>query len=542
MESKSKKKSDNSNGFEIADLEELPTVPKTAEQLEREELNNAHIKSLQTQNSQNFPIDDIFGQKTPEEKLDVGTAPFSFLDEPNIKTPSSSELEQYSETDNLPIKKSDEVKKEFKNQEYFESDEIPTDANSENSESSPDNSFLSKVASLKKDILSENLDSIGLSVLYKIRSGSSGIDTLDSFTLPAIDFHKYLGLSHHIYGNVNFLNLSNGQIVSESLQRYGDMRSGGNVQSVSSIYEILLGYEYKTDKSIYGAEFGTIPKPSVATAKKNLWTLKYSTVIGNVSLDLAWATRSIKDSMLSRVGDSYSWFNTSGIDIVTTKDINESIVTGSGIRGSVTKTGVETGIKYSIGDQIFAGGLNYYYTVSGLNVLENKETSLALLYLRILDLPKTYTAMVGPIILYDNFNYNSNYFTVGADGVGNGGYFSPKNFILFGIYYDIAKIENESLFWKVKGNVGFVSFTNGPDLFDNTSSEGKVSSFGYEIKGFLGYKVDSSTEFLAGLGYQSSGTYNSLFFGLSAIYYFGDKRQVSVDDLIRSNTIGEMAK
>ena len=150
MESKSKKKSDNSNGFEIADLEELPTVPKTAEQLKREELNNAHIKSLQTQNSQNFSIEDIFGQKTPEEKLDVGTAPFSFLDDPNIKTPSSSELEQYSETDNLPIKKSDEVKKEFKNQEYFESDEIPTDTNSENSESSPDNSFLSKVASLKK--------------------------------------------------------------------------------------------------------------------------------------------------------------------------------------------------------------------------------------------------------------------------------------------------------------------------------------------------------------------------------------------------------
>ncbi len=484
MKSKSKKKSDN--GFEIASLDELPDVPKTEDQLNQDKLNSLKSDS-ETQ------------------------TPFDFLESDKEKSPQP-ESEQASSPDS----------------------EQPQDMNA-------------KLESLKKEISVEEEssipDSAGVGVLYTTRAGSPGIDTLDTFTIPSLDFHKYFGAENHLYVNANFLNMSNGKIDKDGLQRFGDKKSGGNIENVTSLSEGIIGYEYKTESSLINLEVGTASQPAIAK-QKTLWTAKVGKTIGNLSLEIASVNKTVKDSLVSSIGDSYKYVYVDPTikDNALTKDVNESIQTGTGIRGGVTKTGIETGVKYSAGDQIFAMNLNYYYDVSGLNVFPNKETAMAILYLKVLDLPKVYNAMVGPIILYDNFNYNSNYFTVGSEGIGNGGYFSPKNFILFGVYYDIAKKETESLFWKVKGNVGFVNFTGGADLYDSTSSESKISSFGYEIKGFLGYKADNSIQFLAGAGYQSSGVFNSLFFGLSAIYYFGDKKQISADDLAYSNTIGAMAK
>jgi hypothetical protein len=546
-------------------FEREPVQTSSIEQINRINVEEARIQALPKQEmKEEIAYSELFGRKIePEDAIDTKNTPFDFL-EGGIKKssrssrPSAKELDSFEEAETLPLQQKplptirvssasgDEVQRD--ENEYFSEDEALSknedeyDKVFEDEEQFVDNSFLSKLSDLKDDVLSENRNSVGFGIFYTSRVGSAGIDALDTFILPSVDAHYYGGLSHHLYGHMNFINMSNGQITGDALQRYGDMKSGGNVEAVSSLSEVMVGYEYKMGDSFLTAEVGMIPQPAVVPEAPLTWNLKYSTKKGKASFDLAYVNKSVKDSMLSRVGDTYNWYDFNGVDDTTTKDINESIRSGTGVRGAVTKEGVEIGAKYSVNNQVFAGNINYYYSIAGYNVLTNEEMALTLLYLKLLDIGDFNSFMIGPIFLYDNYTYNSGYFTMGVDGIGNGGYFSPKNFMLLGLYFDMAKKENANFFWKVKGNLGLINFSNGKDIFDNTTEETEITGFGYEIKGFGGYKVDESIEMLGAIGYQSSGTFSSLFFGLTAIYYFGENKKSEIGDLLYSNTIGEMAK
>jgi hypothetical protein len=44
------------------------------------------------------------------------------------------------------------------------------------------------------------------------------------------------------------------------------------------------------------------------------------------------------------------------------------------------------------------------------------------------------------------------------------------------------------------------------------------------------------------MGYQSSGPFQSLFMGITALYYFGENKSNEIGDLLYSNTLGEMAR
>jgi len=505
---------------------------------------NMFISSSSQQPSNNSPTQELNGvnithneiveRRVANSEIDIKNNPFNFL-EPPIKK-------------DKPVKKVDNIQKlEFNNQPKPHQMEVPraslpimtTELPTKDSEElNFDDSFLSKLSDLKDGILNENRNSIGFGMFYKTRVGSSGLDALDVFTLPAIDGHYFIGLSHHLYGFINILNMSNGSLADDAISRYG-ASDGGNVGSVDSLVENLVGYEYKTESAIFTAEIGTVPSPAVSPEVDYIWKLEYVNKSGKVTFNIAYVNKSVKDSLLSRIGDQYYYRKQDNLD---TEDQNESLEYGTAVRGGVTKEGIEIGFKHANPDDIFAGNLNYYYDVKGFNVPQNKEIALALLYLRVLHLKEFQSFMIGPIFLYDSYSYNSSYFSVGEDGDGNGGYFSPKNFFLLGIYFDMAQIYSDRLFWKVKGNVGVTNFLNGKDIFDSRSKEGTVSGFGYEVKAFAGYKIDDSIQLLAGIGYQSSGPFKSLFFGLTAIYYFGEKKNNKVDDLLYSNTLGEMVK
>jgi len=529
----------------------LETAPNREIRTINTEEDNQQTASQYEQKQNDTPYSELFGRRiNPQDKIDIENSPFDFFEPDDNNEPTAKDLDTFTEADELPLKpeksssitKNEEEKpKPDNNQEYFTEDSADRNQTKEKG-IEVDNSFLAKLSGLKADILKENRNSVGVGMLYHTRTGSSGLDMLDSFILPSIDANYYLDLSHHFYGHINFMNMSNGQITGDALSRYGDMKSGGNVESANSLVELFGGYKYKGEKYTFTVEAGTVPKPTVVPKSPMVWVLKIDGKNGKLSYDIAYVNRSVKDSMLSRIGDTYNWVDTNGEDNPDTEDINESYQSGTNSRGGVTKTGVEVGAKLSVDDEVFAGNISYYYDISGYNVVKNEEIALTLLYLRLLDIPKFNSFMVGPIFLYDNYTYNSGYFTMGRDGVGNGGYFSPKNFILLGLYFDIARMIDNQFFWKLKGNFGFITFTSGKDLFNDTSSEAEISSFGYEVKSFGGYMVDDTVELIGGIGYQSSGAYKSLFFGLSAIYYFEKKKSNSIKDLMYSNTIGEMAK
>ena len=459
--------------------------------------------------SSNAPLQDSSSySEVVENKPVVNIEPPTVYSEFN--EPTAKELNSFNDSDSLPVLN------------------LPKNTSFE---AEPKGSFESKLSDLKDGLFDSNRNSVGVGMFYKTRTGSTGLDSLDTITLPSLDFNYYPSLSHHFYGHINILNMSNRAIENEAMPRYG-ANAGGNIESIESLVEPMIGYEYTNETSVFTGEFGTKPSPVIVPEIDFDWKLSYLRKAGKLTFNIAYVNKSVKDSMLSRIGDKYYYQQ---------QDSNKTITYGTGVRGGVSKNGFEFGLKHSKGNDIFAGNLNYY-NVTGFNISPNKEVAMTLLYLRLLEIEDFQSFMVGPIFIYDNFYSNSGYFTVGSDGSGNGGYFSPKNFILLGVYFDMAQMYSKDLFWKIKGNIGIMNFTSGADKFRSETKETSISGFGYEVKGFVGYKIDDSIQLLGGIGYQSSGPFQSLSLGLTAIYYFGKNKSNNVDDLLYSNTLGEMAK
>ncbi len=510
-------------------------------ELKVENLNQAH-KVVIDENNHEISYNELFGRKIPkEEQIDVENSPFDILE------PSAEELNSFQEAEQLPLPNNDspqEVAQIENTDNSFPENKIPVkkSSNDSNNDEEPDNSsmafdetFLSNLSNLKQTLLSENQDSVGLGLFYQTRTGSPGLDALDNFVLPSVDANLFFGLSHHLYGHINFINLNSGTVAHADIQRYGQ-KLGGNTETVSALGEAMIGYQYKSDQNSFTVEFGSLPTPSLVPVKRYVWRVEYITNFDNITLNVAHTAKSIKDSMLSRIGDTFKYVEKTG-DKNNTANLEEKTASW----GQVVKKGFEVGLKYKQENQVFAGNFNYY-NIGGYRVIDNEEISLAFLYLRLLQLENFQSFMVGPIFLYDNYTFNSGYFTIADDFKGHGGYFSPKNFLLFGLYFDMAQIINPEFFWKLKGNFGFMTFISGRDLLDEESTDTTVNGFGYDLKAFVGYKLDHSIQILGGMGYQSSGPFQSLFMGITALYYFGENKSNEIGDLLYSNTLGEMAK
>ncbi len=519
----------------------VSNLESTPSNIEVMNLNSAHQNSLKPKKISDIPYTELFKQDVKE----IDAIPIDIF--------FSEEVESEPEKETIEVEISDdevleipEFPKEHQPQENFETPpKLPT-KREEKSTETPEfendvsNPFLAKVSELKDDVLGDSRDSVGVGMFYKTRSGEAGLDALDTFVLPTFDAHIYLGMSHHLYGNFNLLNMNSGTIVGDANDRYG-ANEGGNVEAISNLGEWKVGYQYLGDDDSITLEYGSAPSPAVSPTVENSWKIKYSTKFGKISLDVAYVNKSVKDTMLSWVGDRYEYKNIITPDDPETALINEENSTiGSGVRGGITKQGFEIGLKHSHDGEIVAGNLNYY-KLTGYKVMDNEEMALTLLYLRLLDIDKIDTFMVGPILIYDNYTYSSSYFTMGQDGYGNGGYFSPKNFILLGVYADAGRVVDEKFFWKVKGNAGIMSFTNGADMFREESVAEEAGGFGYDLKLFGGYKLDSSLQLLGGMGYQYAENFANLFFGLNAVYYFGSKGN-SVGDLSNASSLREMAE
>ena len=74
----------------------------------------------------------------------------------------------------------------------------------------------------------------------------------------------------------------------------------------------MIGYQYKSDQNSFTVEFGSLPTPSLVPVKRYVWRIEYITNFDNITLNVAHTAKSIKDSMLSRIGDTFKYVEKTG--------------------------------------------------------------------------------------------------------------------------------------------------------------------------------------------------------------------------------------
>ncbi|WP_337263880.1 MULTISPECIES: cellulose biosynthesis protein BcsC [unclassified Serratia (in: enterobacteria)] len=239
--------------------------------------------------------------------------------------------------------------------------------------------------------------------------------------------------------------------------------------------------------------------------------VKWSPKVGDHStLDMTLERRAVADSLLSYVG-------------------TEDVITGKKW-GAVTKNGGSLNLGFDDGTVGAYGGAGYY-SYLGDNVASNKSINALLgAYIRPYKDDEN-ELKVGVNVNYMNFDKNLSYFSY-----GQGGYFSPQDYVSISLPVEFTQKQNEFTY-TLGGTVGYQSyhnkeseyFPNDPDL--QSQLEGLVSQgygkeamyaaedksgIGYSLKAAGTYKVTPSMLVGGQLGYDTFGSYSES----TALLYF----------------------
>ncbi|WP_156293797.1 cellulose biosynthesis protein BcsC [Serratia oryzae] len=264
----------------------------------------------------------------------------------------------------------------------------------------------------------------------------------------------------------------------------------------------LSGESYKLD--VGSTPLGSGISSVVGGVK---WSPKVSE---HSTLDMTLERRAMADSLLSYVG-------------------TEDAITGKKW-GAVTKNGGSLNLGFDDGTVGAYGGAGYY-SYLGDNVASNKSINGLLgAYIRPYKDDEN-ELKVGVNVNYMNFDKNLSYFSY-----GQGGYFSPQDYVSISLPIEFTQKQDEFTY-TLGGTVGYQSyhnkeseyFPNDPDL--QSQLEGLVSQgygkeaiyaaedksgIGYSLKAAGTYKVAPSMLVGGQLGYDTFGSYSES----TALLYF----------------------
>ena len=205
--------------------------------------------------------------------------------------------------------------------------------------------------------------------------------------------------------------------------------------------------------------------------------------------------------------------------------------------GQVTKNGGSVQLGYDDGDAgFFVSGGGYSYI--GENVASNTSmNATAGVYLRPYH-DDFRTLQTGLNVSWMDFSKNLSYYTF-----GQGGYFSPQNYISVALPIDLTqKIDS----WKLSigGSVGYQSYTqdksayfpNDPEaqrMLEDLVNQGftkeayysskSQSGIGYTMRAGVDYNLNKKMTIGGKVGYDTFGDYNESTAGLYFRYMLGDK-------------------
>lgn len=381
-----------------------------------------------------------------------------------------------------------------------------------------------KVAQLKQKIINKKQSSVSSGLLFNTRSGTAGVDQLTTVGL-SVEATLVPSFNHLLRIGANFLQLDTGTLSSENRTQFGSgqtQKGEFHIESLSAVVP-FVEYRYDTDNYFIETGIGSTPISNEIDTSALTWFMKGGISLAPLNISLKTSREAINETMLSYIG---------------AKDPVDGTVWGRSM-----KTGYEVALNHQ-SDWTTSLTFNYYPKIEGINTISNKETKASFFIGKNLINNDQETFLLGPLVVYDSYTHSTNHFTM-----GNGGYFSPTSFLLTGLYGDYTNIYNNNSFLKIKGNVALLNFTeSSAPYFPLSSDPGETylstsqSGLGINIKALGGYKINQNLHALGMVGFSKAPQYNSLFTGVTLLYYFDKNKEMTPNDYMRAYQARETFK
>ena len=276
-----------------------------------------------------------------------------------------------------------------------------------------------------RGVLSQTKD--GLSAVYgmntRSRSGGEGLGNFDVLS-------QYVGIGSGYKNWLWQVSLDYKQFYSGRPQTndwFGDRQLGSTFSGISGFEDIALRAEafYQApDFNFYAnLDYAMFDQPVKAEVTGQISATKF---LANTTVAATLFRKAKEDSLLSQTGTFYA-------------DHSQAW-------GYVIESGVRGLVAYSIADKMSVAGTAQVSRLEGERVANNSSLSVRgdVSYdVASLVSPKLDYWRVGPFLSYTSYEKNLSGFTV-----GNGGYFSPSQFVTIGGYSELLTLE--ALNWQIK--------------------------------------------------------------------------------------------
>ncbi len=290
--------------------------------------------------------------------------------------------------------------------------------------------------------LRQETDTIGSAgVTIRSRSGTAGLDQLEDVSVPIAASFSPDGIPGRFTATATPVLLDNGTLSgTQNIQRFGTNAGRGTalVPDSKSTTGVGLSVAYKLDDWLSG-DVGASPLGfPVSTI---VGGLEVATKLSSqLTLRVRGERRMVTDSLLSYAGE-------------------RDPLTGD-TWGGVTRSGGHAQIEAGLGGGGYAYAGGGYYVLNGRHVEQNKEIEAGAGFAYPVYKDEASTLLGGLDLIYFRYDNNQRGFTY-----GQGGYFSPQNFVALSVPLDYTSTYRK-LQYHLRGSVGYATFhEEGSPLF-----------------------------------------------------------------------------